>query len=139
MLQYPGLVSFFGIWLCKGLSKQKYMQTLMKMAASPSERVPRSSGFRILKGDAFKRFRGNIRGLSRGWEGPGGGGQKKKKKEQHRHQTIISCFSFLFLFFHTHSPLGPPQPLEGLSLPSPINIICILKEQARKQPLLATK
>ena len=46
------LLHFFWIWLCKGLSKNsKYMQTIMKMVASPSERAPRSSGFEILKGE----------------------------------------------------------------------------------------
>ena len=70
-------------------------------------------------------------GLLRGREGPGGGGKEKKKK------TSLFCFCFFFFFFPP--ALGPPQPLKGLSLPSPINSIYILKEQGRNQHLLATK
>ena len=62
---------------------------------------------------------------------------KKKEKERKKVDTIFCFLFFLFLCFAP--PLGPPQPPKGLSLPSPINSIHILKEQARKQPLLATK
>ena len=52
MLQYPGLASFFGFGCARGFQKiANILQTIMKVVVSPSEIVPRSSGFEILKGE----------------------------------------------------------------------------------------
>ena len=46
------LFHFLGFGCARGFQKiSKYMQTIMKMVASFSERAPRSSGFEILKGE----------------------------------------------------------------------------------------
>ena len=46
------LFHFLGIGCARGFQKiANIWQTIMKMVASPSERVPRSSGVEILKGE----------------------------------------------------------------------------------------
>ena len=72
----------------------------MKMVASPSERAPRSAGFKILNGmgrDAFKRFRRNIEGPYEAGKGKGQGGAI----------YFIIFFFFFFFFFFRSRPLWP--------------------------------